>query len=133
MSIHDAVGNFLTIIRNGLMASKPFVAAPHSKMNVSIAQILKDEGFIKNFVVLNDEEAVQPRIKVFLKYVDGESVIHEITRVSKPSRRRYAGAGNIRPVIGGLGVSILTTNKGILTNRKAKELQVGGEVICTVW
>lgn len=132
MSI-DTVGNFLTIIRNGLLVSKPFVAAPHSKLNVSIAQILKDEGFIKNFNIVETEDNAQRALKIFLKYVDGESVIHDIRRVSKPSRRKYAGIGNIRPVIGGLGISILTTNKGILTNKKAKELQVGGEVICTVW
>lgn len=131
MSI-DAVGNFLTIIRNGLMASKPFVVAPHSKLSVSIVQILKDEGFIRDFII-QDEEQVQPNIKLFLKYVNGESVIHEITRISKPSRRKYAGIKNVKPVIGGLGISILTTNRGILTNKKAKELGVGGEVLCTVW
>lgn len=132
MSI-DAVGNFLTIIRNGLMVSKPFVAAPLSKLNVSIAQILKDEGFIKNFVVEKDENNSQALIKIFLKYVQGESVIHEITRMSTPSRRKYVGSKNIKPVIGGLGISILTTNKGIVTDRKAQELKVGGEVLCTVW
>ena len=131
MSI-DVVGNFLTIIRNGLMASKPFVVAPHSKLNVSIAQILKDEGFIRDFVI-QDEESVQGNVKIFLKYVNGESVIHEITRISKPSRRQYAGAKSIKPVIGGLGISIVTTNKGILTNKKAREFGIGGEVICTVW
>ncbi len=131
MSI-DAVGNFLTIIRNGLMASKPFVVAPHSKLNVSIAQILKDEGFVRDFVI-QDGDSVQRTVKIFLKYVNGESVIHEITRISKPSRRQYAGAKGIKPVIGGLGISIVTTNKGILTNKKARELGIGGEVICTVW
>lgn len=132
MSI-DAVGNFLTIIRNGLMVSKPFVVTPLSKLNVSIAQILKDEGFIKNFVVEKNEDNSHALIKIFLKYVQGESVIHEITRMSTPSRRKYVGSKNIKPVIGGLGVSILTTNKGILTNKKAQELKVGGEVLCTVW
>ncbi len=131
MSI-DVVGNFLTIIRNGLMGSKPFVVASYSKMNESIAQILKEEGFIKDFVVQQDDE-VHRNIQIFLKYVLGESVIHEIHRVSKPSRRRYAGSNAIKPVIGGLGISIITTNKGLLTNKKAKELGVGGEVICTVW
>lgn len=132
MSI-DAVGNFLTIIRNGLMVSRPFIVTPLSKLNVSIAQILKDEGFIRNFVVEKNEDNSRAFIKIFLKYVQGESVIHEITRMSTPSRRKYVGSKNIKPVIGGLGVSILTTNKGILTNRKAQELKVGGEVLCTVW
>lgn len=132
MSI-DVVGDFLTIIRNGLMVSKPFVITTHSRLNVSIAQILKDEGFIRDFVIQQEEDVVQRNIKLFLKYVSGESVIHEITRMSKPSRRKYAGSKKIKPVIGGLGISIITTNKGILTNKKAKELGVGGEVICTVW
>lgn len=132
MSI-DAVGNFLTIIRNGLMVSKPFVETPLSKLNVSIAQILKDQGFIRNFVVSEKAEGVSASIKIFLKYVDGESVIHEITRVSKPSRRKYVGAKNIKPVIGGLGISILSTNKGILSNKEAKASNVGGEEICRLW
>jgi small subunit ribosomal protein S8 len=131
MSI-DVIGNLLTIIRNGIMASKPFVIVPHSKMNSSIVQILKNEGFIRDFAEQSAEDT-RKNIKIFLKYVDGESVIHEITRVSKPSLRKYAGHNKVKPVIGGLGVSILTTNKGIMTNRKAKELSVGGEVICTVW
>lgn len=131
MSI-DVIGNFLTIIRNGLMASKPFVQAPHSKMSLAIAQTLKEEGFIRNFEVA-DVDTVKKTIKIFLKYVGGESVIHEITRISTPGRRRYIGNGSIKPVIGGLGISILTTNKGIITNKKARELGVGGEVLCTVW
>lgn len=132
MSI-DMIGNFLTIIRNGLSRTKPYVIASHSRMNESIAQILKNEGFIRDFVIEQSEDYPRREIKLFLKYVDGESVIHEITRVSKPSRRKYAGANGIKPVIGGLGISIVTTNKGILTNKQAKELGVGGEVICTVW
>ena len=130
MSI-DAIGNFLTIIRNGLMASKPSVVAAHSKINVAIAQILQDEGFIRSFAVTHD--GAHPAITIYLKYVDGESVIHEITRLSKPSRRMYVGSKNIKPIIGGLGFSILTTSKGIVTQKKAQELGVGGEVICTVW
>ena len=132
MSI-DAIGNFLTIIRNGLMASKPVVVAPYSKIRFAIAQILKDEGFFNDFAEVLNEESQQKEIKIVLKYVDGESVIHEIKRISKPSERNYKGVHNLRPVIGGLGISILTTNQGIVSNRKAKKLNVGGEVICTVW
>ena len=131
MSI-DTIGNLLTIIRNGLMASKASVTVESSKMNLALVQVLKNEGFIRDFVQENDESG-RAKIKVYLKYVDGESVIHEITRVSKPSLRKYAGHKTIRPVIGGLGISILTTSKGIITNKKAKELGVGGEVICIVW
>ncbi len=130
MSI-DTIGDFLTIIRNGLMGSKSFVLAPHSKMRASIANILKEEGFIKDAVIV--EDAGKKKLKVLFKYVDGESVIHELTRVSTPGRRAYTGSRTIKPVIGGLGISILTTNRGIISNKKAKELAVGGEVICTVW
>ena len=132
MSI-DVIGNFLTIIRNGLMASKPFVVAPHARMIEEIAKILKNEGFIRDFVVTKREDGPGSDIKLFLKYVNGESVIHEIQRVSKPSLRKYAGAKKVKPVIGGLGISILSTNKGIATQKQAKELGLGGEVLCTVW
>lgn len=132
MSI-DAIGNFLTIIRNGLMISSPSVVAPYSQMRGEIARILKEEGFIKDFVILDDNETGHKNIKVFLKYVDGESVIHEIKRASKPGRRMYAGTKKIKPVIGGLGLSILTTNRGVLSHKQAKTLGVGGEVLCTVW
>lgn len=128
----DAIGDFLTIIRNGLMVSKSFVVAPHSKMRLNIANILKEEGFIKDAVVI---DGVPPRknVKVFLKYVDGESVIHEIKRASTPGLRYYAGAKEIKPVIGKLGISIISTNRGVVTNKQAKEFGVGGEVLCTVW
>lgn len=129
----DSVGDFLTIIRNGIMASKPFVSAPLSKIRSEIAKILKNEGFIRDYVVEAQQDKAQKHIKLYLKYVGGESAIHEITRISKPSRRTYSSMSNIKPVIGGLGISILTTNKGIVTNNQAKELKVGGEVICTVW
>jgi small subunit ribosomal protein S8 len=132
MSI-DALGNFLTIIRNGLMNSSPFVVAPFSTMRQAVAQILKDEGFIRDFNIVNENDLTQKGIKIYLKYVSGESAIHEIKRVSTPGRRMYAGIKNVKPVIGGLGLSILTTNKGIMSHKKAKELNVGGEVICTIW
>jgi small subunit ribosomal protein S8 len=128
----DVIGNFLTIIRNGVMASKPWVVAPYSKIKFDVATILKDEGFIRD-VELVENDSVKKEIKVFLKYVNGESVIHEIKRISTPGRRDYVGANAIKPVIGGLGVSILTTSSGVISNRKAKELGVGGEVLCTVW
>lgn len=131
MSI-DSIGNFLTIVRNGVKANKPFVLAPHSKMNKSLAQILKNEGFIKDVTAVSEEKGAK-QLKVLLKYVDGESVIHEITRVSKLGCRTYVGSTQIKPVIGGLGLSILTTNRGVITNKEAKKLGVGGEVICTVW
>ncbi len=130
MSI-DAIGNFLTIVRNGIMASKSFVLAPYSGMRLAIAKILKEEGFIRDFLVIDQDN--RKAIKVVLKYVDGESVIHELTRCSTPGRRQYVNVGAIKPVIGGLGISILTTNRGVISDRKAKELAVGGEILCTVW
>lgn len=132
MSI-DVIADFLTIIRNGVMVSKSFVTAPYSNMRQSIAQILKDEGFITDFVILNADSDAEKKLKVVLKYVDGEAVIHEIQRVSKPGRRVYAGNKEIKPVIGQLGISILTTSRGVMAHQKAKKLSVGGEVICTVW
>ena len=132
MSI-DSIANFLTIIRNGIMASKPSVIAPYSTMRHSIADILKEEGFITDFTILNADSDAKKALKVVLKYVDGEAVIHEIQRVSKPGRRVYAGIEEVKPVIGKLGISILTTNRGVITHQKAKKLSVGGEIICTVW
>jgi small subunit ribosomal protein S8 len=127
----DSIGNFLTIIRNGIKVSNPFVITPLSKMNKSIAQILEAEGFIKRFEEI--EQDGLKRLKIFLKYVNGESAIHELDRISKLSRRSYAGVGEVKPVIGGLGVSILTTNRGVVTHKQAKKFGVGGEIICTVW
>lgn len=127
----DALGNFLTVIRNGLLASKPSVVAPYSSIKYKIAQILKDEGLIRDVVITEDDN--KKYIKIALKYVDGESVIHEITRISKPSRRTYEGHAKLTPVIGNLGLAILSTNRGVITDKQAKQYGIGGEVICTVW
>lgn len=129
---HDTIGDFLTIIRNGIMASKRSVNAPHSNLKFEIAKILKEEGYIKD-VIVEEVTPIKKQIKIMLKYVDGESVIHEISRVSRPGKRNYSGFSEIKPVIGGLGISIISTSEGIKTNKKAKELSIGGEIICTVW
>lgn len=131
MSI-DTVGDFLTIIRNGVLASKRQVVAPYSRLKQEIAHILKDEGFIKEALV-EEAENNKKHIKIVLKYVGGESVIHEIDRVSTPGRRKYESHALIKPVIGNLGISILTTSKGVMTNKQARQHGVGGEVLCTVW
>lgn len=131
MSI-DSVGDFLTIIRNGVLASKRQVIAPHSRLKQEIANILKDEGFIKDALV-EDLENNKKQLKILLKYVSGESVIHEINRVSTPGRRAYESHALIKPVIGNLGISILTTSQGVMTNKQARQRGVGGEVLCTVW
>lgn len=127
----DSIGNFLTIIRNAVKISKPSVDAPYSRMNDAIAQILKKEGFVRG--VEQVEEKGKKRLKIDLKYVGTESVIHELTRISKLSRRSYTSMNEIKPVIGGLGLSILSTNRGVISHKEAKKLGVGGEIICTVW
>jgi small subunit ribosomal protein S8 len=131
MSI-DSIGDFLTIIRNGIALGKPYVVAPSSNVKMNIAQVLQNEGFIRSFEAL-DQATPHKKLKIVLKYVDGESVIHEISRRSRPGRRYYAKAKNVKPIIGKFGISILTTNKGIMTDKQAKALSVGGEVICSVW
>lgn len=130
MSI-DVIGNFLTIVRNGLRVRKRTVSVPSSKLREGIAAILKQEGYLKDFSVTNDDN--KPTLTITLKYVKGESVIHEIGRVSRPSCRRYEGYKGLKPVIGGLGISILSTSSGIITDRQAKKMGVGGEVLCYVW
>lgn len=127
----DIIGDFLTIIRNGIAVGKTSVTAPHSIFKENLAKILKQEGFIKDFVV--EGQGTTKELKVLLRYVDGESAIHEIIRVSTPGRRVYAGSQEVKPVIGGLGVAILSTNKGLMTNKQAKDSSIGGEIICTVW
>lgn len=132
MSI-DSIGDFLTIIRNGTMVAKLHVIAPFSREKFAIARILKDEGFIKDAVEVTDEKTGWSVLKVSLKYVDGESVIHEIRRISKLGRRFYTGSKGVKPVIGGLGLSVLTTDRGVISHKDAARFGVGGEVICTVW
>lgn len=127
----DVIANFLTIVRNGIARSKSYVTSDFSSFRYEIAKILKEEGYISDVLVVDQED--QKKLKVVLKYVDGESVIHEITRVSKPSRRIYKSVDSLKPVIGGLGVNILTTSKGIMTDKAAQKQRVGGELICTVW
>ena len=129
----DVVADFLTVLRNGVARSKSQVTTDYSSLRNEIAKILKQEGYITDFMVSEDSETKFKTLKVVLKYVDGESVIHEITRVSKPSRRIYKSVDKINPVIGGLGVNILTTSKGLMTDKAAQKHRVGGELICTVW
>jgi len=131
MSI-DTISDFLTIIRNGIYASKMKVTAPYSSMREEIARLLKDEGFIRGYTV-NKDVPTKSSITVDLKYVDGESVIHEIKRISKPGRREYTGYRELTPVIGGLGMSIVSTNKGLMTDKQARSQSLGGEVLCSVW
>lgn len=127
----DVIADFLTIIRNGVRSAKQAVDAPFSKEKQAIAELLKEEGFLKDAVVV--EQDGKKYLRLYLKYIGGESVIHEIERVSRPGLRNYSGTKAIRPVIGGLGITILSTNQGIITNKQARSRNVGGEVLCTVW
>lgn len=129
----DTIGDFLTIIRNAVARSHRSVRAPYSRMRHQIADILKQEGFVYDVAVEEGEDVAHKMLKVTLKYVDGESVIHEVTRVSTPGCRVYEGTTGLRPVIGGLGVAIMTTSKGVMTDKQARQMSVGGEILCTVW
>jgi small subunit ribosomal protein S8 len=131
MSI-DSIGDFLTVMRNGLMVRKRSVSVPYSTMKYNIAKVLKDEGFIKDFKQEENEDNKQS-LTVFLKYIEGESVIHEIRRISTPGRRYYERNTALTSVVGGLGISILTTSSGIMTDKLARAKAIGGEVICHVW
>ncbi len=131
MSMSDPIADMLTRIRNATRAKKPTVEIPASKMKINIAEILRDKGFIKKFVVVNDNK--QGIMKVLLKYVEGESSIQGIEKVSTPGSREYVGSGELPKVLNGLGYSILSTSRGMMTNKECKAQNVGGEVICKVW
>ena len=132
MSMTDPIADLLTRIRNGAMAKLQKVDIPSSNLKVNIANVLKNEGFIKNYKVIADQK--QGILRVYLKYIDEkESAITEIKRVSKPGGRRYVKSDDIPSIKQGLGVAILSTSKGIITDKTAREAGVGGELICTVW
>lgn len=130
-AITDPIADMLTRIRNGIRARHPRVDMPSSKLKVEIARILKQEGYISNFKMA--EEGKKKVLRVFLRYdADGRSVISTLDRVSRPGRRAYVGAGEIPRVLGGLGVNILTTPRGLMTGKSARRAGVGGEVLCNV-
>ncbi|MEH8022433.1 MULTISPECIES: 30S ribosomal protein S8 [Rheinheimera] len=126
MSMQDPVADMFTRIRNGQSANKVAVKMPSSKMKVSIAKVLKDEGYIADFAVSGD---VKPELEVTLKYFQGKSVIETIDRVSRPSLRIYKKRGELPKVMGGLGVAIVSTSKGLMTDRAARKVGIGGEII----
>ncbi len=127
----DSVGNFLTSIRNAVARAARTVDVPYSKFKHEISSIFLQEGFIKNIEVVG--EGIEKRLVLFFKYVKNESVIHEITQISKPSRRVYIKSNVIPTVIDGLGIAVFTTNQGLMTNKQLKEKKIGGEFICTLW
>lgn len=132
MSMTDPIADLLTRIRNASMAKLQKVDIPSSNLKVSLANVLKAEGFIKNFKVIADNK--QGILRVYLRYIDEkEPVIREIKRISKPGSRVYVGCEDIPSVKNGMGIAILSTSKGILTDKSAREAGIGGEVVCTVW
>ena len=132
MSINDPVSDLLTRVRNGLSSRHEKIDVPSSRFKVELARILKEEGYIKNFKVLDDKGA--GLLRLYLKYDDGgRPVIHGVSRISKPGRRLYRGKDALPEVLGGLGISIVSTSQGLLTGIDAKRRGIGGEVVCSVW
>ncbi|HAR35054.1 MAG: 30S ribosomal protein S8 [Desulfobacter postgatei] len=132
MANSDPIADMLTIIRNGGKAGLSKVDIPGSKIKLEMVRVLKEQGYIKDYKFLENE--TQGVIRVVLKYVsEGEPTIFGIQRVSKVSCRVYAKSKNIKPVLNGLGISIISTSKGLMTDKQAKEAKVGGEILCNVW
>jgi small subunit ribosomal protein S8 len=130
MSMSDPIADMLTRIRNAQMSEKPSTAMASSKLKVAIAKVLKDEGYIEDFNVVDVEG--KPRLEIGLKYYAGRPVIEKIERVSKPGLRVYRPSKSVPRVMNGLGIAIVSTSKGVMTDRKARGMGIGGEVLCVV-
>ncbi|MBR9982684.1 MAG: 30S ribosomal protein S8 [Desulfatitalea sp.] len=132
MATTDPIADMLTRIRNAGKAKMNSVDIPGSRIKTEMAKLMKSEGYIRNYKFIKDGK--QGILRVYLKYADDQShIIHEMKRVSKPSRRVYVGCGDIQPVYNGLGVAVLSTPRGILTDKQARKENVGGEVLCTLF
>ena len=132
MSMSDPIADFLTRVRNALHAGYPAVELPASNLKVELCRVLKSEGYIRDYAKTDDGK--QGLLKVTLKYTaDRTPVIQGLVRVSSPSLRVYKPNGEVRPVRSGLGISIVTTSKGVMTSKQARQAKVGGEVLCEVW
>lgn len=128
----DPVADMLTRIRNALQIERPYVDIPASKLKVGVAEVLQREGYIWDFEIV--EQAPQNVLRVNLKYgPNGERVIQDVRRTSKPGRRVYQGTKKLRPVLQGLGISVLSTSRGVISDREARKQGIGGEVLCTIW
>jgi small subunit ribosomal protein S8 len=128
--MQDPLADMLTRIRNAQQVGKADVSMPASKLKANVARVLQEEGYIANFAV---SEEAQPQLSIELKYYEGKPVIIELDRVSRPGLRSYAGKAELPSVRGGLGVAIVSTSKGVMTDRAARAAGVGGEVLCTVF
>lgn len=131
MAVTDPVADYLTIIRNGINARKKFVEIPASNLKVSITNILKEQNFIRDFTVIEDNK--QNIIKIALQYINEVPSISGLKKISTPGLRNYVNKDQIPRVMNGLGIAILSTNKGVLSDRQAKAEAVGGEVLCHIW
>ncbi len=137
MSVTDPIADMLTRIRNAVATGQPLVAMPHSKIKAEIAKIMKEEGYLEGFEVVDGEIPGQKVLRVKIKYVgerrERKSVLSGIVRVSRPGRRVYTKKQDIPWVLSGMGVAILSTPKGVMTGQRARQLNVGGEILCKVW
>ncbi len=132
MSMSDPIADMLTRVRNGIIVSFDTVDVPSSKLKINIAKILKSEGFIKNYKVIADKK--QGLIRIFLKYDEnGEPVIGGLKRVSRSSCRVFAKKDQVPMVLNGFGINVLSTSKGLMTDKQARKLGIGGEILCSVW
>ena len=132
MTMSDPISDLLTRIRNGQGANKGAVSSPASKLRVSVLDVLQREGYIRGYEVQKDEQSL-PEVRIELKYYEGEPVIKELHRISRPGRRVYSKINDLQRVYNGLGISILSTPRGVLSDGEARAQNVGGEVICTVF
>lgn len=132
MPVSDPIGDMLTRIRNAQMRRKSKVSTPASRMRTRVLDVLKDEGYIRDYLEV-EHAGAHPEIEIELKYHDGEPVIREVKRVSKPGRRVYSSVRDLPTVANGLGVAILSTPKGVMSDTRAREENVGGEVLCSVF
>lgn len=132
MALNDPVGDLITRIRNAQMRSKPKVSSPGSRLRENVLEVLKNEGYIRGYASV-DHASGRSELEIELKYFDGEPVIREIARVSKPGRRVYVSVRNLPRINNGLGVAILSTPKGVMADHDAREAHVGGEILCTVF
>ncbi|AKX45393.1 30S ribosomal protein S8 [Thiopseudomonas alkaliphila] len=130
MSMQDPLADMLTRIRNAQMAEKSVVTMPSSTLKVAVANVLKEEGYVADYQISGD---AKPLLSIELKYFEGRPVIEELQRVSRPGLRQYKAAGELPQVRGGLGVAIVSTNKGVMTDRAARAAGIGGEVLCSVF
>ena len=130
MSMTDPIADFLTRIRNGQMAGKAEVAAPASRMKLALAKVLKEEGYIEDFAIA--DQAEKPTVTVRLKYYQGRPVIERLERVSRPGLRVYKAKDDLPKILGGMGVAIISTSRGLMTDREARAAGHGGEVLCIV-